>query len=221
MSIPTISTFNGRPFLLMEPHSPDSRPLPRSLANTVADVVSGARTLETTSETPGGVHQLDFVCETRADDRALEDFFDACLGSREGFWVPTWQWEFEIVDHDESDPHIAWIWIHPSNYSDVWALGDAYRYLLLLVGNTYAIKKVIGPITEDHPTGTGWERLQVSNLSDGPGWSNAPPFTEAKGYRPLWMRYVRLADDEIVTQELGEESSLITVRVLELPKESP
>ena len=220
MTIPNSITFRGRPLLLMEPHSPDSRQQPRTVANTPIEVPSGSRMLETNSETPGAIHQLDFVCETRADVRFLEDFFDSCLGAREGFWIPTWGWEFEIVDHDEADPHHAWIWTKGARYSEVFALGAGYRWLMLLFADKWAIKKALN-VTEDHPAGTGWERIEVSNDSEAFAWANTPPFTEAKGYRPLWLRYVRFADDELVVQELGEESEIVTVHMLELPLETP
>lgn len=222
MPLPNELTFRGRPLLLMEPHSVDSKPLVRSMRGEVAEAITGARIVETKSEIPGGVHQLDFVAQTRADAKFLEDFFDARMGSAEGFWCPTWQWEFEIRDHYEFDAFQFWVWIRRSGYGPgPYTLGDAFRWLMFLYADTYTIENVI-EVTANHPSGTNWERLKLSQqaVTVG-GFGASAPFTEAKGVRPLWLRYVRFADDEIETQELGDVSSLVTVRIAELPRETP
>lgn len=222
MSLPNEITLRGRPLLLMEPHAVDAKPLARTLRGQVAESITGARIVETNPELPGGVHQLDFVCETRADTRFVEDFFDARLGAAEGFWVPTWQWEFEIAPYTESDPFTLWVWIRPASYGvGPFALGAPFRYLALLYAdaiNVYAVSAV----TPDHPAGSGYERLTLTREIEGTFETLVSrPWTEEKGVRPLWLRYVRFADDEIETQELNLDASIVTVRVMELPRETP
>jgi hypothetical protein len=220
--IPDVLTVMGRPALVMMPHGVDTRPLAFTVHGDASEAVTGARTIETDSSLPGAVHQLTFVAETRADIRTIEDFFDDRQGAKDGFWVPTWQWEFEIVDHFVSDPHEFWIWITKSHYGlGSFSLGNPFRYMALLHGDTYWVLRALN-VAQDNPTGTGWERVRVEQVVDG-GLLAAvsPPFTEAKGVRPLWLRYVRLVDDEIETQELGEDSALITISVVELPRETP
>jgi hypothetical protein len=224
MTLPSAITFRGKQLLLLEPHAVDSKPLLRALRNSEAAAISGARILETNSEHPGGIHQLDFVCETRADVRVLEDFFDGRQAAFEGFWVPTWQWEFEFADYDGgSPPFTDYHWIRKCSYSDaLFPLGDPYRYLLLLYADRYWVRYVLD-VDGDNPVGGLYERLNLQDSAASVGYFDGlpKPFAEAKGVRPLWLRFVRFADDEIVTQELGEDSALVTVRVQELPLETP
>ncbi len=224
MPLPDTLTFRGRPLLLMMPHAVDSRPLGLRARGEVSDVITGARTIETNPATPGGVHQLDFVPETRTDIRLLEDFFDARQGAFEGFWVPTWQWEFEMAPYDGgSDMSHDYFWIRQCGYSaGLFPLGDPYRWLMFLYRDRYWIRYVVDA-TDDNPVGSRYERLNLSDQAASVNYFDGlpKPWTEAKGVRPLWLRYVRFTDDDLETEELGLESARITFKVVERPGETP
>jgi hypothetical protein len=220
-AVTNTATYLTKPLLLMMPHAVDSKPLVRTASGAIAEAIAGPRVVETVSAPPGAIRQYTFVTESRADTRALEDFFDSCLGAHDGFWMPTWQWEFEIQDrYLHVDGHHDFLWVKGCDYSALYALGHAYRHVLLLYADLYAIIEAQS-VADNDPGGTTWEKIGYDPSVAGLGALVAPPFTEAKGVRPSWLRYVRFADDEIEQVELGDDSAQFTVHVVELPNETP
>jgi hypothetical protein len=219
MTIPISATYVTRPILLMMPHAVDSKPLVRTASGAAAEAIAGPRVVETVSAQPGAVREYTFVTENRADTRALEDFFDSCLGAHDGFWMPTWQWEFEIQNmYFRQDIGHDFLWILGCGYSALYALGHAYRHILMMWEDQYAIIEAQS-VADNDPGGTTWEKIGYNPTSMT--LSVSPPFIESTGVRPMWLRYVRFADDEIEAIELGDDSAQFTVHVVELPNETP
>jgi hypothetical protein len=243
MSFPEIqlpATVLTKPFLSMEPDAVDSQAAERVVRGArSAASMSGAAVTETDPAPPVLRRTYSYHCTSRADVGALRGFYRARAARREAFWFIDWQTDLKI------DPYWAfvfgqfWLWTKPPALSDpaetarsytlsLWPLGRFYRTLAITRGLAWAIWNV-GAVEQDNPVGSGLERLRLdlidqSSFHGGPTLplaSSDAPYTLARGYRPLWLRYGRFDADTLPMEFHASDEAIAELTILDLPLETP
>lgn len=226
MALPwEITGVGGRPILVMEPHGVDSHPNALAMRGTELVVPSGARIIDTDPAPPTARHEFEFIAKNREEVAFLEDFFDARRGKHEAFWFPSSQWEFDVYGYDMPNFNSYRLWIGRTGYAEsIYPLGPAYRQILLTSGDRWHVHTFDAVTPEVAP---GVDELHMT----GPlGGNSTPDITGVTGplaqrddrYRPLWLRYGRFDQDELVAELLnGEGACRIALAMVELPGEAP
>lgn len=141
-----------------------------------------------------------FVCWADGEEEIqdLDEFFDALLGRLVGFWLPTPQAAFRIVDgvsgtqFKVADCGLADWWAdHPCAY--LWLTKD---------GQTAQAAQITAVVDN----GDGTETVTTSET-----------VTVDETWEARWLAYVRLADDREEAEFTAEGKLRRTVKVVELP----
>jgi len=215
-----ITTLQGDPLFAIEPHgAPRNREF--QIRGDSATYKSGSKSVLVNANAPQPEkREFDFLCMNREEIRQVRDFFLARVGQYEPFWMPTWQWEMEIGDY--------WAFFGsrtisvPSylEYADkFFPLGNAYRALAFVYGNKATLFKVGAVGTGSPPPGYDTLQLTYEESYNG-GISLSMPWTEARNVRPLWLRWVRFATDDLPREYRADGCANIHLSVMDVPLEA-
>lgn len=214
----------SQPLLLLEPQSVDAQPIALGRQGDDVETPQGARVIDAGPAPAIARHDVEFVLETREEIAFLEGFFDARQGKAHGFWLPLWaSWEFDVRGYEEPNGGSYFLWVTRTGYVEsFFPLGAAYRQLLLLWGDRYKNFTIDAAVANDSP---GIDRVHLSGNGDASVATIPTDFFHVQprndAYRPLWLRWGRFDQDELVTEELGEGAGRIALSFVELPAEAP
>lgn len=209
--------------LLMMPHRADSQEQPLATAGDVLDVISGARMIDKGPSAAIARHTFEFRCESRAEVAFLEGFFDQQQGKAAPFWFPTWQWEFELTGYT-CTTFTGQVWLNrweSLGFAEHFAASMGYRKMLIVRGDQHQAHTATA-VTES--VSPGIDLVDVANNGDGPAVTpmGAGPSRHDDTYRPLWLRYGRFDQDELIVEEAnGDGAAIIRVALVDLPDEVP
>lgn len=221
MALPVGATFRNYDSssavgFLLEPNGVDSRLCGMIVQGDRVDIPSGAGILDKQPALPINRYQFEFVCPTRAARKALEQFFDARMGRHGPFWFPTWERNFKLAA-PYSGTHL--VYIESNGYQDLFALGPAFRRLIVFYGDHYQTYEVQS-VTLDTPT-PGVTELLVVEFDSNAGALPPHPWTESAGVYVTALRYGRFDDDALsfTTSFIGG-GGICTIPIIELPDEA-
>lgn len=214
----TVTMNDGQTVLLLMPTEVDGRGVQLSLqGENVLAPLSGALYIGKDGSAPSGLWTYSYLCESHAEMDALRQFFRSMPGRATPFWFPTWQWEIDIANYHPGGSASTDFWWSPRNYASVFATGQAQwqRWMLLYLPTAkWNAYKATG-VTAD----AGFEK--VTNVDKGgnalPG---IYPQLETAGFRPLWLRYGRIASDDFEYEHLGADRFRVQLTLQELPDEA-
>lgn len=92
-----MTTYDGFDLLTIMPNVRTVKDSTVARPVVIADNPQGNVLTQTTDAPPGGTHQLDWHCITRAERIAVEAFLAARLGQSQACWIPTYQSDVELV----------------------------------------------------------------------------------------------------------------------------
>jgi hypothetical protein len=209
----------------MEPHGVDSHQHALAMRGTEVVVPSGARIIDTAPALPIARYECEFIAKDRDEVAFLEDFFDARQGRAEGFWFPSSQWEFDVYGYDNPTFGTYTLNVQHTDYAaNVFPLGAPFRHLALLYGDRWGLFTV-DAATANSPS-AGFDLLHMTGDShstlDVPLYGTALSARRNDAYRPLWLRYGRFDQDELVVELVnGDGAARIALAMVELPREVP
>lgn len=147
---------------------------------------------------------IPFQFSTKAEWRALRDFFAARLGNLTGFWMPTWLTDYVSNSQVAGSTLVK---ISPIGLSDVFVADEQFAFLAL-IDRTQIEAHEIANITTNID---GDEELNLAATITGTF------STTSSVCCPLL--FVRLSDDGFTTAWVTDQVAEVTLTLLELPKE--
>lgn len=212
-------TPDGAPLLLMEPNAVDKKSTGLSVPFSEIAAPGGARILDTTIARSSAHHEYEFIVENWEQRAALRAFFDARRGKYEAFWIPTWQWEFDVYGSNDSQ-----LWVNRAGYVEsMWPLGGPLTRFVILQGDAYSARSMIAATASVAP---GVDRLDCDG---GNAVNSDPPIPHLAlgtvpddSYRALWLRYGRFdTDDFVIDHRSTDGPAIITLPFIEIPADAP
>lgn len=202
---------------LLEPNGVSSRPALQLQQGARVDTPSGAGFLDKDPSLPANRYTFEFACETRAERKALERFYDQQRGRELPFWFPTWERNARLVAPG-TGTHM--LYIANNGYDALYALGPGFRRWLLLYGDMWTTREVIeAPFVNDPSPGI--TRLHVAETGEIlSGFTPPSPAVESLGVILTALRWGRFDDDAAVVTDWPNGGGLVTLPILELNDEA-
>lgn len=207
-----MTTYLGTDLLLIRPNSltafpsDASRPL-RQAANDVGNVLT-----ETTTAPAATTHELEWICETRAQRTAIRAVLDARLGTTVPLWIPTYRRDIDVLAVDT-----FWIKVPTAaGGASIGALLSAnpgwQHWFQWPPTSAYRIRQFTSA-TDNGDGTTKWNgTAQTGTDSD--------TVTSANGRIFSRLMFCRLADESYRVRVLGT-ASVVSAAFLEVPAEAP
>lgn len=202
-------TLNGYPLLLLPPDL-DAGATQRSTSHDLDEFEGDVGTSHAATHTlPNTQEQVAYLFRTRDELDELEAFLRTLQGSAGSFWLPTWNDDMIVLSSSSGSMLIEAI-----DYTVNQFPTHALRYI-------YAVSQT---------DSTVWAVRSVTNAVDNldgteslTGSYNVGGFSTATSaaYRFMFLRFVRLANDEVTIEHLDGEQSLVTLTVLNVPGSYP
>lgn len=217
----TLAGTGGGSCLLMEPHGVSSRPVNLTLqGESVSSSVSAAGFLDKDGAMPTQRYAFEFVTESREETAFLRDYFDARAGKAIPFWFPTWAKELNVSAYFDLLDLFGHTWLVSEGYAEtMFPLGAAYRRVVYTYGNAWSAAR-ISSATLNSPTPGIEEIINTDGSGPGVGGLGARPYTEARGFITLSLRFGRFDTDVWSMQPDGDGCGRITLPIIELPDEA-
>lgn len=220
MAIPfEVTMRTGEPLLLMEPNAVERRSLALAAPSTELAAPGGARIAPATLAPAFERYEYEFRVEDWERRASLKTFFAARKGRMEAFWIPTWQWEFDVTGYSE-----PWLYVARNGFAEsIFAARGQLSRFVLLWGDRYAVRSIIDVEESVSP---GVDRLMF-NVGNGPYSdplvpSLVPQARPDDAYRLLWLRYGRFDTDEFrIDHKSTNGAAIITLPFIELPANAP
>jgi len=210
--------------LLMEPHGVSSRPVSAELQGEEVASTSGAGFLDKDGARPAMRYQFEFATESREETAFLRDYFDAKAGRATPFWFPTWVKEVTVSNYFNPGDLFGHIWFVSEGYAEkVYPLGAAYRRLLYTYGNEWNAARISG-VALNSPT-PGIEEIVNTDGTVSTNWTSivgavGRPYTEARGFTTLALRFGRFDTDLLTLEPHGDGCGTVTLPIIEMPDEA-
>jgi hypothetical protein len=222
------TTLLDKPFLALEPDAVDEQASTRVVRGDRGESKSGAAYTEVQSAPPVSRRAYAYACSSRRAIGYLRSFWRARYACQESFWFIDWQSELSIDGsywfHDPTYNQSAWVrprWTPEGlvSFANYLPLGPQYTHFLMMRGSTWTIWR-IGDVLANNPPGSGLEELGLWHAGTAVAWP-AGPYTVAKGWRCAWVRVGRFDSDVYSFKYDGLDSGVVTLPILETPKENP
>ena len=165
----------------------------------------GIPTPFSTGNTSVRQYRIDLRTSTRAELRAVEDFFDARRGSFSGFWFPTWNADFALAQDYNAGATSAMV--KDSGFAANWDQFTGWRHLAILSPETGIVAlREIAAVSSNPPM----EGLQ---------WATPLPVASLPETILSHLVYVRFAQDSLAVNFITPDIAEIQVTLTELPEE--
>lgn len=225
MALPwQVTGYANKPVFLMEPHFVSGRPNALAVAGETVGVPQGARIVDIGLAPSTGRHEFTFACENRAQLDFLETFFDTQRGKQGAFWFATEQWEFDFYGYEEPNAGQFDLYIRRRGYvEEFFPRGSHFRQIALLRGERYILFNVEACQAAVTSTIDRLRCTKHGGSSPAPAQVPGPIAKKDDSYRPLWLRWGRIDQDDLEVQTLNaaEGTALVSLAFVELPIEAP
>lgn len=211
--MPISTTFNGYPLLLLPPDL-DKGATSRSATVATDDFEGDAGDMIAmrAAGLPNTTEQIAYLCRSRAELEDLEDFVRSLDGMAQSFWVPTWNDDITVLV-----PGAGPFVIRDIGYTEFFYPTIALR-TLFVVNQTDYTDWAVKSVASSTDNGDGTETLTGGFAPGTPGSFN----TATSGtHRFMFLRFVRLASDDVKIEYLSAEHALVTLEIVNVPASNP